>query len=408
MAEDAATGKVASPKAADVSVAGKAKAQKRKGLLSRMWAWTFGGRRQDYESLLQHLSKEEADVHRRMKRRQQWWSSWARNIIVCAFACEILAVAYAFVITRTEDLSWQKRALHVSPMFFLPALSFGLYTLLSSYTKMRERKDQRTLERLRAERQAKIDELKEKSNYYITQQLIQKYDLDPAAKAAAATVLATKLGAESGLKVRVGDEQRLQEPLARSSDVELVPPTDGLRNRKQPGVRSQGTRTKTGHQLSPEEAGEIISELDAAAGQGQLYVEHYKGSTPNEGGWVARLAAMLVGEDPTQCYALICGNCHMHNGLSRKEDFPYVTYYCPHCRALNGPRHAEGNVPGSDSVSGPALSSPPAPGSADITPKVSTTAATVTEAVEGTSLEIQDQPPPSSGESNEVPPSVQN
>lgn len=36
-----------------------------------------------------------------------------------------------------------------------------------------DRKDQKTLERLRAERQAKIDELKERTNYYTTQQLIQ-------------------------------------------------------------------------------------------------------------------------------------------------------------------------------------------------------------------------------------------
>lgn len=36
-----------------------------------------------------------------------------------------------------------------------------------------DRRDQKTLERLRAERQAKIDELKEKTNYYTTQQLIQ-------------------------------------------------------------------------------------------------------------------------------------------------------------------------------------------------------------------------------------------
>lgn len=36
-----------------------------------------------------------------------------------------------------------------------------------------DRRDQKTLERLRAERQAKIDELKERTNYYTTQQLIQ-------------------------------------------------------------------------------------------------------------------------------------------------------------------------------------------------------------------------------------------
>lgn len=36
-----------------------------------------------------------------------------------------------------------------------------------------DHRDQNILEKLRAERQAKIDELKEKTNYYTTQQLIQ-------------------------------------------------------------------------------------------------------------------------------------------------------------------------------------------------------------------------------------------
>jgi hypothetical protein len=36
-----------------------------------------------------------------------------------------------------------------------------------------DRKDHQRLERLKSERQEKINELKEKTNYYITQQLIQ-------------------------------------------------------------------------------------------------------------------------------------------------------------------------------------------------------------------------------------------
>jgi hypothetical protein len=44
---------------------------------------------------------------------------------------------------------------------------------MNSYLFTVERKDQKTLEKLRAERKAKIDELKERTNYYVTQQLIQ-------------------------------------------------------------------------------------------------------------------------------------------------------------------------------------------------------------------------------------------
>jgi endoplasmic reticulum junction formation protein lunapark len=36
-------------------------------------------------------------------------------------------------------------------------------------------------------------------------------------------------------------------------------------------------------------------------------------------------------------------------GLARKEDFPHVTYYCPHCHALNRSNESIGQCPVSDS-----------------------------------------------------------
>ncbi|XP_028554504.1 uncharacterized protein At2g24330 [Dendrobium catenatum] len=206
-----------------------------------------------------------------------------------------------------------------------------------------QQKDQKALERLRAERKAKIDELKERTNYYTTQQLIQKYDLDPAAKAAAATVLASKLGADSGLKVFLGDDSTVASSMStgKSNDMEIVQ-SKGLRNRKPSHTRSHSTGTV--QQFVDDPSIRYNTEEHDAALQNQEFVEHYKGPNPNEGGWLARIAALLVGEDPSQCYALICGNCHMHNGLARKEDFPYITYYCPHCNALNGSHQAEENA----------------------------------------------------------------
>lgn len=40
-------------------------------------------------------------------------------------------------------------------------------------------------------------------------------------------------------------------------------------------------------------------------------------------------------------------------GLARKEDFAFITYYCPHCNALNGSRQHEDRelVPDSGKVS---------------------------------------------------------
>ncbi|KAF3619494.1 putative auxin efflux carrier component 6-like [Capsicum annuum] len=323
----------------------KIKKEKKKGFFSRMWNSIFRSKKDDFEKRLQHISKEEAAVIARINKRSQNWRRMTRHLIILSVLFEVIAVGYAIMTTRSLELDWKMRALRVLPMFLLPGLSFLTYSAIGSFTKMCERKDQKTLKKLRAERQAKIEELKEKTNYYITQQLIQRYDPDPAAKAAAATVLASKLGTDTGLKVYVGDDTKHNVPTGKSNDVEVVQST-GLRNRKQ--ARSSSPESAVMDHPGTEMLQNTQLEGSDMTQHQQTVVEHYNptGSSSQDGGWLARIAALLVGEDPTQSYALICGNCHMHNGLARKEDFPFITYYCPHCHALNRPKQLDDRVSG--------------------------------------------------------------
>ncbi|KAF3655144.1 hypothetical protein T459_32802 [Capsicum annuum] len=327
----------------------KTKKKKKKGLLSRIWNSLFGSHKDDFEKRLQHISKEEAAVIARTVKRSHSWRRMSRHLIIISVLLEVIAVAYAIMTTRSLELNWKMRALRVLPMFLLPGLSFLTYSTLGSFTRMNERKDQKTLERLRAERQAKIDKLKEKTNYYITQHLIQRYDPDPASKAAAATVLASKLGADTGLKVYVGDESKLNAPIGKSNDVEILQ-SIGLGNRKQ--TRSGSADSGV---LDHSEGGmlrDVQLEGSSMNQHQQMIVEHYNpiGLSTQDGGWLGRIAALLVGEDPTQFYALICGSCHMHNGLARKEELPYITYYCPHYKALNRPKQLTDGTSGSSTL----------------------------------------------------------
>lgn len=326
------------------------KAKKKKGVLSRVWGAIFRLHGDDFEKRLQYISKEEAAILSRITRRSNSWRRMTRHLILFSVLLEAIAIGYAIMITRSLDLNWKMRALRLLPMFLLPLLSSITYFTLRSFTRMFDQKDQKTLEKLRAERQAKIDELKERTNYYTTQQLIQKYDPDPAAKAAAATVLASKLGADSGLKVFVGDDSQQNVSIGKSSDLEVAR-TSGLRNRK-PSPSNNSMQNASTHHIEEHTPNQVGFEGTTMSQQHQMVVEHHPqtGSSMHDGGWIARLAALLVGEDPTQSYALICGNCHMHNGLARKEEFPYVSYYCPHCHALNQAKQSE-RVSGSNSPS---------------------------------------------------------
>ncbi|KAE8658930.1 Cell division control 2 isoform 1 [Hibiscus syriacus] len=185
-------------------------------------------------------------------------------------------------------------------MFLLPSFSSIAYSTFASIRKMCDERDKKTLERLRAKRQANIDELKEKTNYYITQQLIQRYDPDPAGKVAAAIVLASKLGVDSGLKFHVEDGSNLNIPGGKRNDVEVV------------SSRNEGPRAFEQSQIDDKTTPHSSSgnEGPRASEQSQIVVNHYNSQGPSaqDGGWLARFAALLVGEDPTQSYELICGN----------------------------------------------------------------------------------------------------
>ncbi|KAJ7947502.1 Lunapark domain containing protein [Quillaja saponaria] len=350
MADEKGSGEGENKDATSVATGNGNGKKKRLGVFSRIWNGIFRLHGDDFEKRLQNIYKEESSVLTRMNKRSQTWRRTTRQLIIFSVILEVIAVCSAILTTRTMDMEWKMRAPRVLPMFVLPVISFGVYSAFVSFIRMCDRRDQKTLESLRAERQAKIDELKEKTNYYSTQQLIQRYDTDPAAKAAAATVLASKLGADSGLKVYMGEESKFSAPTGKSNDVELVH-SSGLRNRKQMHAKSSSMETSPLIHSDQEVPSLGGTDGSPTSDHQQIVVDHYQlqGSTTHDGGWMARIAALLVGEDPTQSYALICGNCHMHNGLARKEDFPYITYYCPHCHALNKLKQLEERVSGLNS-----------------------------------------------------------
>ncbi|KAH7388055.1 hypothetical protein KP509_16G055300 [Ceratopteris richardii] len=280
--------------------------------------------KEDFERKLQSLSKEEATVHTRMKRRSQTWRKLAQGVIVYSIIMELLVLGLAVISTRGPGLSWQMRAVRVLPVFVCPTFSILLYTILAKYYRMREQKDQKTLDRLREERQAKINELKERTNFYLTQELIQKYDSDPTAKEAAARVLAAKLGAESGLKLA---SESSEVDWGNVGLVEAMTAAPGQ-------VDSSGLRRRASVQKAAGLTAPLSNDI-ASSQRNEQWQQIEQLSRKPSGGLVAKLAAMLVGEDPNQCYALICRKCHMHNGLCGKEEFPHIKYYCPHCNFFN-------------------------------------------------------------------------
>ncbi|GAQ81405.1 hypothetical protein KFL_000790300 [Klebsormidium nitens] len=302
----------------------------------------------DFERALDNLSKFEDALKNRIHRRGSNWRWFARSIMLWSAALEVVFLSYAIVMTHSGGLEWQRRALIVLPVFLLPACATLLYKVLARYYRMRERQDKQALADVQQKMKRRLDEVKDKSNFYRTLEVIQKYDNDPVVKAAAATVLGSKLG----LKTDLPPEIQAHLTPTKSASTPDRSPSSGLRNRRSSGahppsslnpeVSSQGVPRSAQGRVSQE--GNSPRPSYGAPGPGfegfgPATAGNWQPGQHQTGGVVGmleRVAQMLVGEDPTQCYALICERCRQHNGLAKKEDMEVLMYHCRFCSHLNG------------------------------------------------------------------------
>lgn len=59
---------------------------------------------------------------------------------------------------------------------------------------------------------------------------------------------------------------------------------------------------------------------------------------PRERGYLDKFVEYLVGDGPSNRYALICKQCQSHNGMALREEFEYIAYRCCYCYYWNPAR----------------------------------------------------------------------
>lgn len=57
--------------------------------------------------------------------------------------------------------------------------------------------------------------------------------------------------------------------------------------------------------------------------------------TENKKNLVDVLTDVIIGEDPSTMYALICENCFYHNGLVHPKNYNHSKFKCYHCQHFN-------------------------------------------------------------------------
>ncbi|KDQ34229.1 hypothetical protein PLEOSDRAFT_1110894 [Pleurotus ostreatus PC15] len=252
---------------------------------------------EDYETILSTLSRDIqlrqqklADIRLR-ERRSTLWSTLYTAAAYLVYVCSWYFRAFAL-----------PRGVALAPVILGPLIVLFIRRIVQLWYSRKEAHEEKTLQQLLKQQRTKVEEIKKKTNYYSTRDLLSKYD--------------------------------------ESSPMNTPQPPQGLRQRFNPalaqapqtpnGPRSGGPSAPPSGPLAPPSMPNPA--LTAFSPSPFL-------ATPARKQWYDKLADALLGEDdqapPSSRYALICEKCFKHNGLLPEAMWQDAQFRCIKCDHLN-------------------------------------------------------------------------
>ncbi|KAM0787783.1 hypothetical protein ACM66B_003838 [Microbotryomycetes sp. NB124-2] len=259
----------------------------------------------DYETVLSNLEKQikAAEAHLLQIRLRERRAN-ALFVTYSVGAWLVYALAwYAWLRHSTRaSASFGASLVLLAPLVIGPVFIIFTRRIVRSFYKRQQTKEETVLRRLKKQQRDKVEELKRKTGYYSTKNLIDKYDEDEAKKAAA----------------KPGLQQQKQQPKGKQP----MQPTQQI---QQPPGFGPGMQ-----QVGP--PGQAPPLLPPAP------------PVPPPRTLMDKVADALIGvnadDEPYNKYALICGKCYAHNGLVPREQYDTIQYQCPRCGFMNPSRRS--------------------------------------------------------------------
>ncbi|THV00185.1 hypothetical protein K435DRAFT_855027 [Dendrothele bispora CBS 962.96] len=269
----------------------------------------------DYESILSALA---LDIQKRQVklseiRLRERRATLAATLYTLAAWVVYVTVWYMDMLPSLGMRSGLKveKAVKGLPVLIGPIIILFIRRIVQIWYTSKGDKEERTLQNLLKQQRAKVEEIKKKTNYYSTRELLQRYD-EPSPS---------------------------NSPLRQRSVPQPQPSTP----QRPPAIIKNQTATP----VSPALRAQLSPSAPSAPPPG-----------PPRKQWLDKLADVVLGEDDQAArYALICEKCFSHNGLVKESVWEETQYVCPKCQHFNPSQRSKKqnrSAAGSSSPSGPA------------------------------------------------------
>jgi hypothetical protein len=340
--------------------------------LGKLWGKT------STKELLEKITSQLGDIETFNRDTQAWHKKLIGTLIAYFTVIYCMAIIFAYY-SYYNDPEWQdiqSRLKLLTPFLLAPLLIFFLKRILTWWYHRKVRKNETQLAKLKKERTKILEDVMETETYKVAKELLDKYGpLELPSKPTK-----TKLHPNEKSSKISGGQSSSESATVRPSLLQEHGGNSNLRQRRSTSHLSGssinvGNNPSTSHPGSPFRTMSTSTSASGIAGEGehnrsigspdnkgtphtsQMAPGHLQKLSsqqgvqrripgpplprpvlPRERGYMDRVVEYLVGDGPSNRYALICKQCQSHNGMALKEEFQYIAYRCCYCFYWNPAR----------------------------------------------------------------------
>ncbi|KAL1925718.1 uncharacterized protein VTP21DRAFT_601 [Calcarisporiella thermophila] len=282
----------------------------------------------DLDSKIQKAELRLSEIKVRERRVVIVW------LVYSLLAYSLYCIGFFSYLNRASD-AWDSWVLKLLPVLLGPAIVMGVKKTISMWYRRKQTSEESRLGHLRAKQKLKVEELKKRTAYYATKNLLDRYDSSQRK-----TGQPPQISTPSGKKpnhLGAGHPQTPGKPVQP-----IQPNLTTLRQR----TPAPNAAPLAGNATPGNLKGSMMTQQPATPlVRAPSPTNENPNQRPNtlqstgQRNWYDRLVDVIVGDEgPETKYALICENCFSHNGLVLPQEVDDIQYFCPNCKHFNPSR----------------------------------------------------------------------
>lgn len=284
---------------------------------------------------LQHIDEELDRLDTSTRRNQQLQKSAVLYLIIISiliYCCAIIIFYLWYLPTR-----WSQRLLYSIPFLVFPFLIFFLKKILHKIFINRISTNANAVKELKKDKKKILETVMDTETYKVAKELLQKYDPHRSlVEESESPVKQSPKPSSEGQELRRRNIPSLP-PDAASKQVRPVPHTSTNGYPVAPVMVQRSPAVGNG---SP-----MRSPAPMGRGVGPRVPVPIAPILPRERTVFDKVCDFVIGDGPTNRFALICKQCCGHNGMVLVEEFKFTSYRCCYCGFFNPARKQRLNAP---------------------------------------------------------------